>query len=165
MVWMMQEVDKAGQQDGQSSTPPRQSDESYAANPLLLDEAPCQASNRGGIDCIRNAVLKELSNVLGLLRSISRTETKYPSPNLTSGDLLPGTDIPVLRVAALVKPIAQGRLDLSAAEMVFPALTRDQILAAFRYSRAYRVHGQEYPGNRLKARLDRFERLLMADRT
>src|SRR4051812_32984346 len=72
---------------------------------------------------------------------------------------LPGTDVPVRRIAALIRLLARGRLDLSDSEAAFPALSRDQILKAFRHSRARPERDREPTADRLVTALDRIEQM------
>ena len=95
-------------------------------------------------------VVLELAVLRGLLRSVNLTPPDPP---------LPGTDIPVRRIAALIRPLARGRLDLSYAEAAFPALSRDQILGAFRHSRARPERNREQTADRLVTALDRIEQM------
>jgi hypothetical protein len=119
-----------------------------------------QKLNRMEAGFARDAMVLELASLRDLLRSRERepvhTRQQSEAP-------LPGTGIPVHRVAALVEPMANGRLDLSAAEAAFPELTRDQILTAFRHSRACPVRGAGHPADRLMTRIDRMERMLVSD--
>jgi hypothetical protein len=89
---------------------------------------------------IRETVVLELAVLRDLLRSVTLTPADPP---------LPGTDVPVRRIAALIRPLARGRLDLSDAEAAFPALSRDQILRAFRHSRARPERDREQTADRL----------------
>jgi hypothetical protein len=98
---------------------------------------------------IRETVVLELAVLRNLLRSVNLTPMDPP---------LPGTDIPVRRIAALIRPLARGRLDLSYAEAAFPALSRDQILRAFRHSRA-RPERDRPTADRLVTALDRIEQM------
>ena len=100
--------------------------------------------------CIRETVVLELAVLRDLLRSVNLTPADPP---------LPGTDIPVRRIAALIRPLAPGRLDLSDAEAAFPALSRDQILRAFRHSRARPERDREPTADRLVTALDRIEQM------
>lgn len=111
-----------------------------------------QKLNRMEAGFARDAMVLELASLRDLLRS---REREPAHTRQQSEPLLPGTDIPVYRVAALVEPMANGRLDLSAAEAAFPELTRDQILTAFRHSRACPVRGAGHPADRLMTRIDR----------
>lgn len=106
----------------------------------------------------RTAMVRELASLRDLLRS-----REWEPPKRNAPPVLPGTGIPMHRVAALVRPIANGRLDLSEAEAEFPGLTRDQILTAFRRSRACFDRGEAYPADRLMARIGRMERMLVSD--
>jgi hypothetical protein len=99
---------------------------------------------------IRETVVLELAVLRDLLRSVTLTPADPP---------LPGTDIPVRRIAALIRPLARGRLDLSYAEAAFPALSRDQILRAFRHSRARPERDREPTADRLVTALDRIEQM------
>jgi hypothetical protein len=103
----------------------------------------------------KETMVLELAVLRDLLRSV----------NLTPADpLLPGTDIPIRRIATLVRPLARGRLDLSDAEAAFPMLTHDQILRAFRHSRARPERDREQTADRLVTALDRIEQMLRPDR-
>jgi len=102
----------------------------------------------------RETVVLELAALRDLLRSVNLISVDPP---------LPGTDIPVRRIAPLVRPLARGRLDLSDAEAAFPALSRDQILRAFRHSRAHPELDREQTADRLVTALDRIEEMLMPD--
>jgi hypothetical protein len=102
----------------------------------------------------RETVMLELAVLRDLLRSVNPRPTDPP---------LPGTDIPVRCIAALVRPLARGRLDLSDAEAAFPALSRDQILRAFRHSRAHPELDREQTADRLVTALDRIEEMLIPD--
>jgi hypothetical protein len=119
-----------------------------------------QKLNRMEAGFARDAMVLELASLRDLLRSRERepVHTRQQSESL-----LPGTGTPVHGVAALVEPMANGRLDLSAAEAAFPELTRDQILTAFRHSRACPVRGAVHPADRLMTRIDRMERMLVSD--
>jgi hypothetical protein len=98
--------------------------------------------------CTRETVVLELAILRDSLRSI----------NLTPADpTLPGTDIPVRHIVALIRPLARGRLDLSYAEAAFPALSRDQILRAFRHNRARPERDRGQTADRLVTALDRIE--------
>jgi hypothetical protein len=119
-----------------------------------------QKLNRMEAGFVRDAMVLELASLRDLLRS-PQEDAAQSGPRGES--LLPGTDIPVHRVAALVESRANGRLDLSAAEAAFPELTRDQILTAFRHSRACPVRGAVHPADRLMTRIDRMERMLVSD--
>ncbi len=119
-----------------------------------------QKLNRMEAGFVRDAMVQELASLCDLLRS---REREPAHTRKLSESLLPGTEIPVHGVAALVKPVANGRLDLSEAEAAFPALTRDQILTAFRYSRACPNRAEAYPADRLMTRIDRMERMLVSD--
>ena len=119
-----------------------------------------QKLNRMEAGFARDAMVLELASLRDLLRSRKREPAQTGQ---LSEPLLPGTGIPVHSVAALVKPVATGRLDLSKAEAGFPELTRDQILTAFRHSRACRDQGEAYPADRLMTRIDRMERMLVSD--
>ncbi len=103
----------------------------------------------------RETVVLELAALRDLLRSVNLTPIAPP---------LLGTDIPVRRIAALVRPLARGRLDLSDAEAAFPALSRDQILRAFRHSRARPEQNREQTADRLVTALDRIEQMLRPNR-
>ena len=103
----------------------------------------------------KETMVLELAVVRDLLRSVNLIPVAPPSP---------GTDIPVHRIAALVRPLARGRLDLSDAEAAFPALSRDQILRAFRHSRARPERDREQMADRLVTALDRIEQMLKPDR-
>jgi hypothetical protein len=103
----------------------------------------------------RETVMLELAVLRDLLRSVNLRPTDPP---------LPGTDIPVRCIAALVRPLARGRLDLSDAEAAFPTLTHDQILRAFRHSRARPERDREQTADRLVTALDRIEKMLRPDR-
>lgn len=116
--------------------------------------------NRVAAIFARDAMVLELASLRDLLRSRGREPAQAGK---RSEPLLPGTDIPVHSVAALVRPTVNGRLDLSAAEAAFPELTRDQILTAFRHSRACPDRAEAYPADRLMTRIDRMERMLVAD--
>jgi uncharacterized protein (DUF433 family) len=73
---------------------------------------------------------------------------------------LRNTDVPVYRVAALVKEIQDDRLDTSEAAMGFPSLSQEQIVTAYRYSLAYPKKGRPYSSaerKSLKSRLDQIE--------
>ena len=100
-------------------------------------------------------VVLELAVLRDLLRSVTLKPADPP---------LPGTDIPVRCIAALVRPLARGRLDLSDAEAAFPALSRDQILRAFRHSRAHPELDREQTADRLVTALDRIEQMLRPNR-
>jgi hypothetical protein len=104
---------------------------------------------------VRETVVLELAVLRDLLRSVNLTPI---APRLL------GTDIPVRRIAALVRPLARGRLDLSDAEAAFPTLSRDQILRAFRHSRARPERKRERTADRLVTALDRIEQMLRPDR-
>ena len=119
-----------------------------------------QKLNRMEAGFARDAMVLELASLRDLLRS---RERESAHTRQQSEPLLPGTGIPVHGVAALVKPVANGRLDLSEAEAGFPELTRDQILTAFRHSRACPVQGAVHPADRLMSRIDRMERMLVSD--
>jgi uncharacterized protein (DUF433 family) len=119
-----------------------------------------QKLNRMETGFVRDAMVLELASLRDLLRS---REREPAHTRQQSEPLLPGTGFPVHGVAALVKPVANGRLDLSEAEAAFPELTRDQILTAFRYSRACPVRGAAHPADRLMTRIDRMERMLVSD--
>jgi hypothetical protein len=119
-----------------------------------------QKLNRMEAGFARDAMVLELASLRDLLRS---PKEEAAHTRQLSEPLLAGTDIPVHRVAALVEPMANGRLDLSAAEAAFPELTRDQILTAFRHSRACPVQGAGHPADRLMTRIDRMERMLVSD--
>jgi uncharacterized protein (DUF433 family) len=119
-----------------------------------------QKLNRMEAGFVRDAMVLELASLRDLLRSAKEDAAQS---GLRGEPLLAGTDIPVHRVAALVEPMANGRLDLSAAEAAFPELTRDQILTAFRHSRACPVQGAGHPADRLMTRIDRMERMLVSD--
>jgi hypothetical protein len=109
---------------------------------------------------VRDAMVLELASLRDLLRS----RKKEPAHTGQLRELLlPGTGIPVHSVAALVEPMENGRLDLSAVEAAFPKLTRDQILTAFRHSRACPVRSAVHPADRLMTRIDRMERMLVSD--
>ena len=98
---------------------------------------------------VRETVMVELAVLRDLLNSVNLRPTDPP---------LPGTDIPVRCIAVLVRPLARGRLDLSNAEAAFPALSRDQILRAFRHSRA-RPERDRPTADRLVTALDRIEQM------
>jgi hypothetical protein len=116
--------------------------------------------NRMEAGFVRDAMVLELASLRDLLRS----RKKEPAhTRQLSEPLLPGTGISIHSVAALVRPVAPGRLDLSEAEAGFPELTRDQILTAFRHSRACRDQSKAYPADRLMTRIDRMERMLVSD--
>jgi hypothetical protein len=119
-----------------------------------------QKLNRMEAGFVRDAMVLELASLRDLLRS---REREPAHTRQQSEPLLPGTGTPVHGVAALVEPMANGRLDLSAAEAAFPELTRDQILTAFRHSRACPVRGAVHPADRLMTRIDRMERMLVSD--
>ena len=93
-------------------------------------------------------VVLELAVLRDLLRSVTLTPADPP---------LPGTDIPVRRIAALIRPLARGRL--SYAEAAFPALSRDPILRVFRHSRARPERDREPTADRLVTALDRNEQM------
>jgi hypothetical protein len=117
-----------------------------------------QMVNGAGAVYARNAMVLELASLRDLLRT-----REHEPPERNAPRVLPGTWIAVHRVAALVKPVANGRLDLSQAEAAFPELTRDQILTAFRHSRACPCRAPDYPAGRLETGIDRMERMLASD--
>jgi hypothetical protein len=119
-----------------------------------------QKLNRMEAGFARDIMVLELASLRDLLRSRDRGPAHTGQ---RSGPLLPGTDIPIRSVAALVRPAANGRLDLSEAEAGFPELTRDQILTAFRHSRACPDQDEAYPADRLMTRIGRMERMLVSD--
>jgi uncharacterized protein (DUF433 family) len=119
-----------------------------------------QKLNRMEAGFVRDAMVQELASLRDLLRS---PKEKAAQSGPRGEPLLPGTEIPIHSVAALVELMANGRLDLSAAEAAFPKLTRDQILTAFRHSRACPVRGAAHPADRLMTRIDRMERMLVSD--
>lgn len=119
-----------------------------------------QKLNRMDAGFFRDAMVLELASVRDMLRS---RKVEAEQPRLRSEPLLPGTDIPVHRIAVLVMPMANGRLDLSPAESAFPELTRNQILTAFRHSRACPTGGAGHPADRLMTRIGRMERMLVSD--
>ena len=119
-----------------------------------------QKLNRMEAGFARDAMVLELASLRDLLRSREKAPAQAGQ---RSDPLLPGTGIAVHSVAALVRPAANGRLDLSEAEAAFPGLSRDQILTAFRHSRACPVRGEAYPADRLMTRIDRMERMLVSD--
>jgi hypothetical protein len=119
-----------------------------------------QELNRMEAGFVRDAMVQELASLRDLLRSRKKEPAQTGQ---LSEPLLPGTEIPIHSVAALVRPVATGRLDLSEAEAAFPKLTRDQILTAFRHSRACPVRGAVHPADRLMTRIDRMERMLVSD--
>jgi hypothetical protein len=119
-----------------------------------------QELNRMEAGFVRDAMVLELASLRDLLRS---REREPAHTRQQSEPLLPGTGIPVRSVAALVRPVATGRLDLSEAEAGFPELTRDQILTAFRHSRACPDRAEAYPADRLMTRIDRMEQMLVSD--
>lgn len=114
--------------------------------------------NDAGAGYAKNSMVLELASLRDLLRTREDEPRERNAPRV-----MPGTDIPVGRVAVLVRPLANGRLDLSAAEAAFPKLNRDQILTAFRHSRACPDRGAAYPADRLMTRIDRMERMLVSD--
>lgn len=119
-----------------------------------------QKLNRREAGFVRDAMVLELASLRDLLRSRKKDPAQTgrlsePPP--------PGTGIPAHSVASLVRPLANGRLDLSEAEAAFPELTRDQILTAFRHSRACRDQSEAYPADRLMTRIGRMERMLVSD--
>ena len=71
--------------------------------------------------------------------------------------LLRGTNVPVYRIAALVRAHREGQPDTSEARKGFPSLSEEQITTAYSYSLAYPKKGRPYPAKSLKSMLDEIE--------
>jgi uncharacterized protein (DUF433 family) len=77
-------------------------------------------------------------------------------PNAFGEPCIVGTDIPVHRVAALVRHDGSS-LDLSEARKGFPSLADGTIEAVYRYGLAHPHDGPPYPSLSLKSRLAEIE--------
>jgi uncharacterized protein (DUF433 family) len=82
-------------------------------------------------------------------------EAVEDSPN--GEPLLRGTNVPVYRIAALVRAHREGQPDTSEARKGFPSLSEEQITTAYSYSLAYPKKGRPYPTKSLKSMLDEIE--------